>query len=357
MKGFYDCEKSLLKMKDANGEDPAVYFVCSRVRGPGKTYSIGKHLIKDYFKTGKPFALLARYSKELGSLAEGVFAEMLRDNYPNYFISEKQAMKGTFSEIFLSHKEGEGEIKERCGFVLPLNAADSLKKISSMFAEVSTLYMDEFQPETGSYLPDEIKKFLSVVGSVSRGGGSSVRYVPVIMSSNTISILNPYFEQTGLSTALQENTKKFKGDGFVYQKVENAELVEKHRAQGIARAFKNASSIDYSDDTWMVDNYSGIEKPTKEWGTAPYIATLMSDGKSYGVYFYRASRYLYISHKVDSTYPCVYSVKVDGSPNVAIKTTNLYNNIRDGITRGTIRFDSLETKRLALEIATTRGSV
>lgn len=52
---------------------------------------------------------------------------------------------------------------------------------------------DEFQSENNDYCPNEVQKFISVHTSVARGQGKQLRYVPVYMLSNPVTLLNPYY--------------------------------------------------------------------------------------------------------------------------------------------------------------------
>ena len=41
------------------------------------------------------------------------------------------------------------------------------------------------------YCDNEVRKFISIHTSIARGGGKQVRYVPVYMIANPVTILNP----------------------------------------------------------------------------------------------------------------------------------------------------------------------
>ena len=67
----YSCEK-LIHTLDRNGNKPAFFIVCSRERGPGKTYSFSKLLFEDFLENGHKFILLTRNMGDLGNVASGV---------------------------------------------------------------------------------------------------------------------------------------------------------------------------------------------------------------------------------------------------------------------------------------------
>ena len=74
---------------------------------------------------------------------------------------------------------------------MPLNSADSIKKYSHIFSDVDRMMFDEFQSENNDYCPNEVQKFISVLTSVARGQGKQLRYVPVNMLSDPVSLLTP----------------------------------------------------------------------------------------------------------------------------------------------------------------------
>ena len=161
---------------------------------------------------------------------------------------------------------------ESCGYAISLNSADQLKKYSHLFSDISRLMFDEFQSETNHYCSDEIRKFVSVHTSIARGSGKQIRYVPVYMISNPVSIINPYYVELGISPRLDDKTKFLKGDGFVLEQgyVESASLAQKE--SGFNRAFANNSYVAYaSESVYLNDNKAFVEKPD---GQSRYLATL-----------------------------------------------------------------------------------
>ena len=92
------------------------------------------------------------------------------------------------------------------------------------------MIFDEFQSETNHYCDNETKKFISIHTSIARGQGEQVRYVPVYMLSNPVSIINPYYVEMGISGRLKDDTKFLRGDGFVLEQgyIESASIEQKN---------------------------------------------------------------------------------------------------------------------------------
>lgn len=352
MSNFYSCEK-LLNTLDKNGEKPELYIVCSRVRGPGKTFSFTRKLLDDYMadKCSK-FVLFCRSKLELGGVAEGMFKSMMSIHYPDYNMYEKIQMKSIYSNIYISCGEGDEKEILHVGYVIPLNSADNIKRISSMFSDSVQGYFDEFQPEDkNTYLSNEVGKFLSIHTSISRGEGKSRRYYPVYFSSNTISINNPYFISLGLNRKIQTNTKMYKGEGFVFEKAENPGLVEEHAKSGMARAFNNEKSIDYSDNSWLNDNYACVEK-CGNWGRAQYICTLISGDIKLGVKYYPQVMLYYVDYNIDKSSNMVFNIKYDNlEPNIPLIRGSLAMiKLRESMERGVVRFKDLRCKGICMDL-------
>lgn len=352
MSEFYSCEK-LIHTLDKNGDKPELFIVCSRVRGPGKTFSFTKKLLDDFMADRESkFVLFCRSKLELGGVAEGMFKSMMSIHYPDYDMYEKIQMKSIYSNIYISSgKDDEKEVLH-VGYVIPLNSADNIKRISSMFSDSVQGYFDEFQPEDkNTYLSNEVAKFLSIHTSIARGDGQSRRYYPIYFASNTISINNPYFISLGLNRMIQTNTKFYRGEGFVFEKADNPGLVAVHAESGMARAFSQEKSIDYGDNSWLNDNYACVSKPGN-WGRAQYICTLISGNIKLGVKYYPQEMLYYVDYNVDKSAALVFNIKYDNmEPNIPLIRGSLAMiKLRESMERGIVRFRDLQCKSICMDL-------
>ena len=352
MSEFYDCTK-LVNSLDKNGEKPELFIVCSRVRGPGKTFSFTKKLLDDFMADRESkFVLLCRSKLELGSVAAGMFKSMMSIHYSDWEMTEKIQMKGVFSNIYI--QKGNGDDKEvlHAGYCIPLNSCDQAKRISSLFSDSVQAYYDEFQPEDkNTYLSGEVGKFLSIHTSIARGDGQSRRYYPVYFASNTISINNPYFISLGLNRVIQPNTKFYKGDGFVFEKADNPGLVKVHAETGMAKAFNQEKYIDYSDNSWLNDNYACVGK-MKDAGRAQYVCTLISGDIRLAVRYYPSVMLYYVDYNVDKSSNLVFNIKYENmEPNIPlIRGTLAMIKLRESMERGIVRFKDLRCKSICMEL-------
>lgn len=354
---FYSNEKILHTM-DRDGNPPELIFCVSRVRGPGKTFAWTKTYFEDWKESEgkKKFVLLCRNKYELGSVAEGMFKSMLDFCYPGTRLTEKIQMKGVYSNIYCETMiEGEDKPNvQHCGYVIPLNSCDNIKRISSLFSDSVQAYFDEFQPEDkNTYLPNEVDKFLSIHTSIARGEGKSRRFYRVVFCSNTVSITNPYFVaiEGGLHKKLQPNTKIYRGSGFVFERCENTEKVQEHAQMGMAKAFAGNNYIDYNDNSYINDNYSCVSNPDG-WGRAQYICTMKSGNRTLAVKYYPNVMLYYIDYKVDKTCPMVYNIKFDNmEPNIPLIRGTLHMlKLRDAMEKGMVRFKDLQAKDVCMDL-------
>ena len=179
---YYDGTK-LLSMKDLNGDTPEIY-ICTSNRSAGKTTYFNRLGINRFLKNGDKFAVLYRFSYELSECADKFFKDVGLLFFKGKTMTSVARAKGMFHELFLDGIS--------CGYAIALNNADQIKKYSHLFSDVKMIIFDEFQSETGKYCADEVRKFISIHVSLARGQNEQVKYLPVYMISNPVTILNPY---------------------------------------------------------------------------------------------------------------------------------------------------------------------
>lgn len=343
----YNCEK-LVNSKDKNGQTPIFYVVCSVERGPGKTYSFSKKLFENFLSTGQKFILLTRNKGDLGNVAAGILDSYLAPEYPDYRIFEKIQMKGVFSVIYAEKGFGDEKERHEIGYVIPLRCADMIKKISSLFYDATAFFFDEFQPK-GTYLKDEVGLFYDIYKSIARGEGKAVRYMPVYMASNTIQIQNPYFVAFGLTSAIQSNTKFYRGDQVVYERCEIDGLAEMHRQSGIDIALKSYLNK-RGDNTWLNDNNSLVAKPG-DWGRGLYICTLKYQNQLLGLYEYPSAGLTYISRQIQRNCRYTYNLTLDGDLNIPmIKSAQIFKNLRDKFFKGQVRCSDGGIQQILIDV-------
>lgn len=336
---YYDGTK-LLSMLDLNGKKPEIYM-CTTNRTGGKTTYFGRLCVNRFLDKGEKFGLIYRYNYELDDVADKFFKDLKGLFFPDKTMTAKKRAKGIFQELFINDKS--------CGYAIALNSSDSIKKYSHLFSDITRMIFDEFQSESNHYCTDEIKKFLSVHTSIARGQGEQVRYVPVFMLANQVSIINPYYVSMGICNRLNGETKFLRGDGYVLEQGFIESASDRQKESGFNRAFKENNYVAYSsENVYLNDNYSFIEKPT---GKSRYICTLKYKGNDFGVKEFAESGFIYCDDKPDSTFPMKITVTTDDhSINyVMLKRNDFFlSNLRYLFERGCFRFKDMRCKEAIL---------
>lgn len=339
MSDFYDGTK-LLSMLDINGEKPEIYL-CTSNRSAGKTTYYSRWCVNSYIKKNEKFAIIYRFDYELEDSADKFFKDIRGLFFNGKEMTCKKRAKGKYYDLFLDDKH--------CGYSLALNNADFYKKNSHLFSDIIRMFMDEFQSETNHYCPDEVKKLISIHTSIARGNHEQVRYVPLIMCANPVTLLNPYYVEMGITSRLNEDTKFLKGDGFVLEQGYNESAGKAQEKSAFNRAFSQNNYVAYSSQAvYLNDNKSFVEKPT---GKCRYLATLKFNGNEYAIREFADEGYIYCDDKPDKTFPIKITTTTDDHNinYVMLQKHDFFiSNMRFLFERGCFRFKNLLCKDAVL---------
>ena len=340
MGNYYDGTK-LLSLTDINGNRPEIYM-CTTNRTGGKTTYFGRLVVNRFLDKREKFGLLYRYNYELDDCAEKFFKDIGELFFNGYTMTSKKRAKGIYHELYLNG--------EPCGYAVSINSADQVKKNSHFFSDVKRLIFDEFQSESNTYCPNEIKKFISVHTSMARGQGEQNRYLPVYMLSNPVSIINPYYVELGISSRLTDETRFLRGDGFVLEQGFVESAADAQKSSGFNKAFARNSYVAYSSESvYLNDNKAFVDRPQ---GVGRYMATLKYDGQTYGIREFAEAGVIYCDDRADETFPLKITVTTDDHElnYVMLKRNDLFLfNLRYYFERGCFRFKDLRCKEAVLK--------
>ena len=336
---YYDGAK-LLSLKDLEGNPPEIYIVTTN-RSGGKTTYFGRLCVNRFLKFGEKFALIYRYNYELDDCAEKFFKDIGSLFFHTHEMTSKRKASGIFHELFLDDVS--------CGYALSLNSADQLKKYSHLFSDVQRCIFDEFQSESGHYCSDEIRKFLSVHTSIARGQGVQSRYVPVFMLGNSVSIINPYYTELGISNRLRTDTTYLRGVGYVLEQGYVESAAEAQKTSGFNKAFSSNKYTVYStENVYLNDSKAFIEKPS---GKSRYVCTIKYNGNHYGIREYAERGILYVDDVADTSYRLKIVVNSDDHERnyIMLKRNDAFLMLmRKYFERGCFRFKNLSAKSALL---------
>lgn len=358
----------VMQEKDLDGKIPAIRMIETN-RSSGKTtaalnLALERYAASSALAVATPFrrskgldktiitdltvkdqtVLIYRHMYELSS-AGTIFSEALsrRDDIPNKEITMKSHAHGLFFEICLGYYT--------LGYAVSLSASDQLKKYSPIFAKVGLAIMDEFQLESGNYLKKEIEKFLSVMITVCRGGGDQMRDIDILLLSNKISMLNPYFIHFNIHRRKKPNSKYVRGNGWIAYFYHYKSAEDAIKATGLAKAFSGVAYMDYATTpTSLVDDGNFIEPPI---GKSVYIFTLVYNNQKFGVREFFEQGKLYISKKPDPSCQTILTfTESDHNQTTMLidKFSYLFKNIKTAYQCGYLYFDSMESKNAIFSI-------
>lgn len=341
MGDYYD-GTTLLSMKDLNGETPEIY-ICTTNRTGGKTTYFNRLMINKFLsKKIRKFGLIYRYRDELDCVAEMFFKDIKGLFFQEMDFEAEKRDNGHFQELFL---DGIA-----CGYALPLNCAEAIKKKSHFFSDIDIMLFDEFQSETNHYCADEVNKFQSVHTSIARGNGEQVRYVPVIMVGNPVTLLNPYYLKMGIAERLTKSVKFLRGDGYVLEQGYNETAGLLQKTSGFNRAFSDSKYVDYgAEGVYLNDSVSFIEALN---GKNRYICTLRYMGKDYAIRQYLEEGLMYCDNHVDNSYPLRISVTTDDHQINYIMLKNndfILSDFKFYFKNGCFRFKNLQCKEALIK--------
>lgn len=334
-------------MMDINGEKPEIY-ICTSNRSAGKTTYFGRWAVNRWLRNAEKFCLVYRYNYELDSISDKFFRDLERLFFPGYEMTSARRANGIYHELFLTAPGAD--MPESCGYAITLNSADQLKKYSHLLSDVERMIFDEFQSETNHYCSDEITKLLSIHTSIARGNGKQIRYVPLIMISNPVSLINPYYIEMGIAERLRADTKFLRGEGFVLEQGFVTSAAEAQKASAFNRAFAKNKYVAYAaENVYLNDNLAFIETPP---GKSRYLCTLRYNGAEYAIREYVDQGIIYCDNRTDKTNRNRISVTTaDHDVNyVMLKRNELFiASLRYYFDHGAFRFKDLRCKEAVLK--------
>lgn len=344
---YYDGTK-LLSLKDIDGGQPEIYMVAG-TRTAGKTTYFNRLVFNKFIKKGEKFIILVRFSYQVKSGADKFWNTISSLFFPWYTMETEPLVDGKFREIFVYPNDQE-ELRKSCGYVIAINDAGLVKDNSALFNDASCMILDEFQSIDNKYCDEEATKVQSIHTSVARGQGEQVRYVPLYMMSNTVSILNPYYVAFGISTRLDKKTKFLKGEGFVLEITSNESAKQALKSSAFNRAFKDRTMLNHeAENVYLNDSDAFVERMT---GKNRYICTIKYNGREFAIRSYDDKGIIYCDGSADASFPVRFCVTTDDHQinYVMLKNNDLFfAKLRYFFKKGCFRFRDLQCKEAIIK--------
>ena len=173
----------------------AVYRLIIGQRSNGKTYSVCKHMIENYFKNGDRSAYIRRWD-------EDIQPKNLSSLFAPHIELIKELSDGEYNGVFYRAKEfhlcyydedGKVEKKDPEAFCITasINTAEHTKGQDR--GEIKLVLFDEFMTR-GAYLTNEFIQYCNLLSSLIRNREDTIIY----MCANTVNRYCPYFKEMGL---------------------------------------------------------------------------------------------------------------------------------------------------------------
>nr|DAN94243.1 MAG TPA: Terminase [Caudoviricetes sp.] len=343
---YYSLDK-IKKIKDLDGLQPSIFLITTN-RSGGKTTAVLTDFLDNFLKDGSEFVLIYRHKYELKACHE-IFSDIIQRKYPNSVIDSQSVAQGLFYTITWD----KDDKKTRIGFAVCMTNADEIKKYSPMFLNVRRALFDEFQLENGKYLKDEPKKLLSIIISISRGGGSQARDIDLYMLGNNISILNPYYISFGIVERLKPETRFLRGHGWILEQGFNKSASDEINKNAIVRAFseKEKCYTTYlSSKDYLLNMDAFIRKQS---GKSRYLCTLEYGEKRLGVREFFESGCIHVNEKIESnSYYNFAFTPNDHNQNTMMLTraSFIFKLLQNAYNTASLTFETLEIKNIIFEL-------
>ena len=173
----------------------AVYRMIIGQRSNGKTYSVCRHMVEEYFSKGRRSAYIRRWDEDIQPKnISSLFA-------PHYKLIEElsggeyNSVSYRAKEFHLCYIDEEGKkiAQDPTAFCITasINTAEHTKGQDR--GEIHIILFDEFATRNG-YLQNEFVQYCNLLSSLIRNRDDTVIY----MCANTVNRYCPYFEEMGL---------------------------------------------------------------------------------------------------------------------------------------------------------------
>lgn len=344
---YYNLD-NILKETDSKGNEPGVYLINTN-RSGGKTTALLKYAL-DKNDKGEEVVLIYRHNYELCACND-LFLDVLSLFRPNAEIEAKGKAKGLFYKLTYKETLEDGHISERdLGYAVSLNNVDAIKKYSPMFREVTLAIFDEYQKEDGKYLKGEVDLLMSLMVSISRGGGFQSRNVKLFLLGNNVSLLNPYYIHFGIYKRITKNTHFLRGDGWISEHdfIESAGRAIAENPVTKALGKKQLSYL--ISNAYLIDTTAFICKPK---GKSVYLFTIVTEDGDFGVREFFEEGVIHVSEKPDPSCSTRLAFKAGNhTQNTMLLESYSYTwqNIRNAFNGAYLTFDTVKSKNVIMEL-------
>lgn len=237
----------------------ATYNIILGPRSNGKTYSVLRHCLKNYFEKEEQFAYIRRYKEsivptKLRTLFEPhyKYIETMTDGEYNHVKIYKQA-------FWLCYLDEDGKITATAPkpFAIAVSLSTQENDKGSDLGFCRYLIFDEFIARD-RYLGDEFTRFMNCISTLVRDRAGT----KIFMIANPVSKFCPYFDEFGIDINTIEQgtitTIKYEGTDMkvAFEYCDMVESANKPKSEYFA--FDNAKVKMITAGTWELDEVAHL---------------------------------------------------------------------------------------------------
>lgn len=174
----------------------AIYNIIFGERSNGKTYSVLKYGIENYYRDKKQIAVVRRWQDDFTGKRGLTMFDALVSNEEVTKITNGE-WTGVYyygSRWYLCRYEDDKRIVDVEPFAYGFSISSMEHDKSTSYPNITTILFDEFLTRK-MYLPDEFVLFMNVISTIIRHRTD----VKIFMLGNTVNKYCPYFKEMGLT--------------------------------------------------------------------------------------------------------------------------------------------------------------
>jgi hypothetical protein len=168
------------------------YYLIFGERGSGKSFSITRKAIDDFFTKGKEFVIVKRFAEDITTK----FASTMLRDHEDYIRETYGYEVSYYGHRWRVYKtDGEKpklDDMDVLGYTLAISQSNSTK--GGQYPKVGNIILEEFMSMGAVYLPDEVKLFINLVSTIAR----KRKGVKVYMLGNPLNKISPYDKELGI---------------------------------------------------------------------------------------------------------------------------------------------------------------
>lgn len=163
-------------------------------RSNGKSTAVLLDIVEDWYVNRRAGGVIRQMELDImGARGLAVFNYIVAGGHIARLTNDEwSGVKYVSRAWFLTKETVDGETiteKEPFAYAFALTQSSHHKSLS--YPNIGTILFDEFIPETGTYIPDEVARFQSLLSTIVRGRGD----VRIYLVANTVSWNSPYLRK------------------------------------------------------------------------------------------------------------------------------------------------------------------